>query len=97
MKNRNVKLILTGERKWLLAIGLRLLVVRDVLERISEMVLLQIVSHVGITLVAVIGLALRIEHRLTKIETEITWIKGAMNPGKKGKKDHEGNCKVGTP
>lgn len=36
---------------------------------------LQMAGHIGITLVAVIGLALRIEHRLTKIETDIGWLK----------------------
>lgn len=38
-------------------------------------VLLQIASHIGITLIAVVGLALRIEHRLTKIETDVSWLK----------------------
>ena len=37
--------------------------------------MLQVVSHVAITLVAVVGLALRIEHRLTKIETDVSWLK----------------------
>jgi len=36
--------------------------------------LLQLASHVAITIVAVVGLALRIEHRLTKIETDVTWL-----------------------
>lgn len=35
----------------------------------------QIASHIGITLIAVVGLALRIEHRLTKIETDVSWLK----------------------
>lgn len=47
-------------------------------------VFFQIASHVVITLVAVVGLALRIEHRLTKIETDVAWLKGRMNPGPKG-------------
>lgn len=33
------------------------------------------VGHACITLVALIGLALRIEHRLTKIETDVSWLK----------------------
>jgi len=47
--------------------------------------MLQAVSPVAITLVAVVGMALRIEHRLTKIETDVTWLKARMknNPGKK--------------
>lgn len=35
----------------------------------------QIASHVAITLIAVVTLALRIEHRLTKIETDVSWLK----------------------
>lgn len=38
-------------------------------------VLWQIAGHVCITVVAVVGLALRIEHRLTKIETDVSWLK----------------------
>lgn len=39
------------------------------------MVFWQIASHVVITLVAVVSLALRVEHRLTKIETDMSWLK----------------------
>ena len=39
------------------------------------MALIQIISHVCITLAAVVALALRLEHRLTKIETDVTWLK----------------------
>jgi hypothetical protein len=38
-------------------------------------VVLQTVGHVVITLAALFGLALRIEHRLTKIETDVSWLK----------------------
>ena len=39
------------------------------------MAFLQIAGHVVITIVAVVGLALRIEHRLTRIETDVSWLK----------------------
>lgn len=38
----------------------------------------QVASHVVITIIAVVGLALRQEHRLTKIETDVTWIKATL-------------------
>lgn len=38
-------------------------------------VFIQVAGHVAITLVAVVSLALRIEHRLTKIETDVKWLK----------------------
>lgn len=40
-----------------------------------SIVLWQIAAHVAITLIAVVTLALRIEHRITKIETDVSWIK----------------------
>ena len=52
------------------------------------MELLQIAGHVCITIIAVVGLALRIEHRLTKIETDISWLKANSNPGPKGVKEN---------
>ena len=43
------------------------------------------ISHIIVTVVAVGALAVKVEHRLTKIETEITWIKQRLdklcNPG----------------
>ena len=57
-------------------------------------VFFQIASHVAITLIAVVGLALRIEHRLTKIETDVTWLKGRMNPGPKGEETNGERSKV---
>lgn len=56
--------------------------------------ILQIASHIGITVIAVVGLALRIEHRLTKIETDVAWLKARGNPGKKGVKENECNSEV---
>jgi len=35
----------------------------------------QIAGHIVITLVALFSLAVRIEHRLTKIETDVAWLK----------------------
>lgn len=45
------------------------------------MAMLQIVSHVVITLIAVAALAIRIEHRLTKIETDVAWLTRNINAG----------------
>ncbi len=42
--------------------------------------MIQIISHVCITLTAVVALALRLEHRLTKIETDVTWLKRNITP-----------------
>lgn len=39
----------------------------------------QLASHAAITLIAVVTLALRIEHRITKVETDVTWIKLNIN------------------
>lgn len=35
---------------------------------------IQVGSHVIITIVAVVALALRVEHRMTKIETDVGWL-----------------------
>lgn len=43
------------------------------------MAIVQIVSHVAITVIAVAALALRLEHRLTKIETDVSWLKAWLN------------------
>ena len=50
---------------------------------------IQIISHICITLAAVVGLALRVEHRLTKIETDVAWLKKNMGPFCKGDSDNE--------
>lgn len=36
---------------------------------------IQVVGHVTITIIAVVACAFRIEHRLTKIETDLSWLK----------------------
>jgi len=41
----------------------------------------QIAGHIFITLIALFGFAVRIEHRLTKIETDVTWLKQNNNRG----------------
>jgi len=46
-----------------------------IIEVIKMVYAAQIAGHIVITLVALFGLALRIEHRLTKIETDVTWLK----------------------
>lgn len=38
-------------------------------------ILAEIFCHALITVVAVVSLVLRLEHRLTKIETDIVWMK----------------------
>lgn len=58
------------------------------------MELWQIASHVGITLVAVVALAVRIEHRLTKIETDITWLKNNNRCGESGEKENASDSEV---
>lgn len=37
--------------------------------------LFTIVCHIGITLLTVAAIAVRIEHRLTRIETDLSWLK----------------------
>lgn len=39
------------------------------------MIWIQVASHVTVTIIAVAALALRIEHRITKIETDVSWLK----------------------
>ena len=39
-------------------------------------------SHLLITLLAVFGVAVRNEHRLTKIETDVKWLKVKFDGGK---------------
>lgn len=34
-----------------------------------------VLGHVTITIIALVAFAFRIEHRLTKIETDLSWIK----------------------
>lgn len=58
------------------------------------MVLWQIGSHVVITLIAVVALALRIEHRLTKIETDVTWLKHNANAFCKGELHNESDSEM---
>lgn len=53
------------------------------------MALIQIISHVCITLTAVVALALRLEHRLTKIETDVTWLKKNATAFCKGENEDE--------
>ncbi|MCK4794559.1 MAG: hypothetical protein KAV87_63100 [Desulfobacteraceae bacterium] len=48
------------------------------------MIAIEIVGHVLITLTAVIAIAIRIEHRLTIIETDMKWIKQNAVSGCKG-------------
>lgn len=49
---------------------------------------LQIAGHIVITVIAVAALALRIEHRLTKIETDISWLKTNQKCEKKGEREN---------
>lgn len=34
-----------------------------------------LITHGIVTIFALVGLAMRLEHRLTKIETDVSWIK----------------------
>lgn len=54
----------------------------------------QIISHVCITVLALVALALRTEHRLTRIETDVTWLKRKMGFNCKGGSDNEQDSKV---
>lgn len=44
------------------------------------MAYIEIISHVCITLAALVVSAVRLEHRLTKIETDVTWLKMNITP-----------------
>lgn len=45
--------------------------------------------HLVITLGAVFAIAVRNEHRLTKIETNVTWLMRNINQGCEGKVENE--------
>ena len=51
------------------------------------MVAIETIGHVVITLLAVVALAIRIEHRLTIIETDMKWLKQNAITECKGEKD----------
>lgn len=46
-------------------------------------------GHAAITLIAVVGLCLRLEHRLTKIETDLTWLKQNQHCGEESRDKNE--------
>jgi len=52
---------------------------------------LQIASHALITPMALFAIAVRIEQRLTKIETDVTWLKMNMKSGCERKGENEGD------
>ena len=56
--------------------------------------LLQIAGHIAITVIAVVGLALRLEHRLTKIETDVTWLKRNAKAFCQGEFDNDTHNKM---
>ncbi|HUS72052.1 MAG TPA: hypothetical protein VMY06_03225 [Sedimentisphaerales bacterium] len=43
------------------------------------MATIQIIGHIVITVIAVFGLGIRLEHRLTKIETDTKWMKETID------------------
>lgn len=45
---------------------------------------IQIGLHTMVTLLALFAIGLRLEHRLTKIETDVSWLKDKMNGGGHG-------------
>lgn len=53
--------------------------------------MIEIAGHVLITLTAVIAIAIRIEHRLTIIETDMKWLKHNTQCGYKGETEYEQN------
>jgi len=53
------------------------------------MVAIQIAVQMIITVLAVTALAIRIEHRLTKIETDLRWVKETVDKKFNGGKKHE--------
>jgi len=55
------------------------------------MVAIQLAGHVIITLLALAAIAVRIEHRLTKIETDVNWLKLNTVRECKGAKKLDGN------
>lgn len=55
---------------------------------------IMLASHLVITLIAVFSVAIRNEHRLTKIETDLSWLKENNKSGcEKESKDGE-HCEV---
>lgn len=50
-----------------------------------------IVCHGVVTLTALFGFAIRLEHRLTKIETDVKWIAQSAMAGCAGKDENEEN------
>jgi len=53
-----------------------------------------LVIHGIVTLLALVGVAVRLEHRITKIETDVKWLIAQMNPGPKGVKKNDSNRKM---
>lgn len=54
---------------------------------------IQLGTHAFITILAVAGLALRIEHRLTKIETDVSWLIKNNSSGCEGKDQDVGESR----
>lgn len=52
-----------------------------------------LITHGIVTIFALVGLAMRLEHRLTKIETDLSWLKNnnKQNCGKENE-NVEGSC-----
>ena len=82
------------ERRASLPIRCGRLFLWPVFEAITMMMMWQIVSHVVITLIAVAALAIRIEHRLTKIEMDVTWLTRNISSHCERKKDDGDHSKV---
>lgn len=64
------------------------------------MEMIQLASHVCITLAAVVAVAIRLEHRLTRIETDVSWLKKNITPlCTEGREDermaYKGDCAGG--
>ena len=51
--------------------------------------MIELIGHLVITLTAVVALAIRIEHRLTIIETDMKWLKKNTLTNCKGDRENE--------
>lgn len=49
----------------------------------------QIAIHAVVTIAAIATIAVRLEHRLTKIETDVTWLKEYAKNNCEGSKEDE--------
>ena len=51
---------------------------KEGIDKAMAVYVLEMAVHVAVTITAVVTLAIRLEHRLTKIETDVAWLKKWM-------------------